>query len=93
MKRTILRFKEPISTRHFEIFYKDVPKFLTKFHIKRLERKKCWDIEIITDEEIERILDEEYYKKRDMTLKMIDNCCDMEWDFERDATQHIPHID
>lgn len=85
MKRTILRFKEPVSARHYEIFYKDVPKFLTKFCIKRLERKKCWDIEIITDEDIERILDEQYYKKRNHEKKELDEFYDME--------NHIPFID
>ena len=92
MKRTIIRFKEPVSTRHYEIFYKDVPKILVRHHIKKLEKKKCWDIEIITDEEIERMLDEEYYKNLDMTKKLLDNCCDMEYYYEG-MENHIPYID
>lgn len=85
MKRTILRFKESVSTRHYEVFYKDVLKFLTRFHIKRLERKKCWDIEIITEEEIERILDEQYYKKLDLNKNQLDEFYEID--------KHIPHID
>lgn len=85
MKRTILRFKESVSARHYEVFYKDVLKCLTRFHIKRLERKKCWDIEIIDAEEIEKILDEQYYKKINCEKKELDEFYDIE--------KHIPFID
>lgn len=92
MKRTIIRFKEPVSTRHYEIFYKDVPAILTKWHIKKLQKKKCWDIEIVDNEEIERMLDEQYYKNLDKTMTMIDNIHDMEYHYEG-IENHIPRID
>lgn len=85
MKRTILRFKEPVSTRHYEIFYKDIPAILTKFYIKKLQHKKCWDIEIITNEEIEKTLDEQYYKKLDLNKNQLDEFYEID--------KHIPHID
>ena len=49
MKKVLIEFKMPINSRHYDIYYKAVPKIFTKFYIKRLHRKRCWDIKIIDD--------------------------------------------
>ena len=51
MKRVIIKFKEPINERHFEIYYKEIPAILTRFYFRKLAKKKCWDIEIIKEGE------------------------------------------
>lgn len=50
MKKVILKYKQPISKTHYDEFYSVVPAFLTRLKIKKLYRKKCWDIEIIDDQ-------------------------------------------
>ena len=61
MKKAIIRFKEPINYKNYEIYYMEIPRFLTKFYFKRLKHKGCWDIETIDDiEKLKEELTEKY---------------------------------
>ena len=57
MKKVIIRFKEiNKSKRGYEIYYKEIPKILTKYYFHKLAKKECWDIEIIEPEDIQNLL-------------------------------------
>ena len=57
MQKIIIRFKEPISYTKFEIFYKEIPKILTRYYFRKLAKKGCWDIEVVDLEELKKKLD------------------------------------
>lgn len=59
MKKVIIRFKEP-TKKGYEVYYKEIPKIMTRFYFKRLADKRCMDMEIIDDKKIEKIIDENY---------------------------------
>ena len=61
MKKSIIRFKERVKTRRgYEVYYKEIPKILTRFYFRKLGKKGCWDIEIIDMEDIAKKIDECY---------------------------------
>lgn len=57
MQKIIIRFKEPISYTKFEIFYKEIPKILTRYYFRKLAKKGCWDIEVVDLEELKKKLE------------------------------------
>lgn len=57
MQKIIIRFKEPISYTKFEIFYKEIPKILTRYYFRKLGKRGCWDIEIVDLEELKKKLE------------------------------------
>lgn len=83
-KRVILRFKEPVSATHYDIYYKDVPAILVRYYFKKLARKKCWDIEIIEEDELEHIVNSHYEHASEYVSDDID---------EENIYSHIPRID
>ena len=83
-KRVILRFKEPISETHYDIYYKDVPAILVRYYFKKLAKKQCWDIEVIEDDELERIINSHYEHASEYVSDDID---------EENIDSHIPRID
>ena len=83
-KRVILRFKQPISATHYDIYYKDVPAILCRYYYKRLAKKKCWDIEIIEEDELEEIVNSHYNHASEYVSDDID--------FD-ELDSHIPRID
>lgn len=61
MKKAIIRFKERVKTRRgYEIYYKEIPKFLLRYYFHKLNKRGCWDIEIIDIEDIAKKIDECY---------------------------------
>lgn len=61
MKKVIIRFKERVKTRRgYEVYYKEIPKLLLRYHFHKLNKKGCWDIEIIDIEDIAKKIDECY---------------------------------
>ena len=61
MKKVIIRFKERVKTRRgYEVYYKEIPKFLLRYHFHKLSKKGCWDIEVIDIEDIAKKIDECY---------------------------------
>ena len=56
MQKIIIRFKEPISYTKFDIFYKEIPKILTRYYFRKLAKKGCWDIEVVDLEELKKKL-------------------------------------
>ena len=61
MKKVIIRFKERVKTRRgYEVYYKEIPKLLLRYHFHKLAKKGCWDIEIIDIEDIAKKIDECY---------------------------------
>lgn len=57
MQKIIIRFKEPISYTKFEIFYKEIPKILTRYYFRKLAKRGCWDIEVVDLEELKKKLE------------------------------------
>lgn len=57
MQKIIIRFKEPISYTKFEIFYKEIPKILTRYYFRKLSKRGCWDIEVVDLEELKKKLE------------------------------------
>lgn len=58
MKKAIIRFKERVKTRRgYEVYYKEIPKFLLRYHFHKLAKKGCWDIEIVDLEELKKKLE------------------------------------
>lgn len=57
MQKIIIRFKEPIYYTKFEVFYKEIPKILTRYYFRKLAKRGCWDIEIIDIEDIAKKID------------------------------------
>ena len=68
MKKVIIRFKERVKTRRgYEVYYKEIPKLLLRYHFHKLNKKGCWDIEIINIEDIAKKIDECYsFKSEDI---------------------------
>lgn len=61
MKKAIIRFKQRINTRRgYEVYYKEIPKILIRYYFHKLNKKGCWDIEIIDIEDIAKKIDECY---------------------------------
>lgn len=61
MKKVIIRFKEIIKNRRgYEIYYKEIPKFLQRYYFHKLAKKGCWNIEVIEMEDIAKKIDECY---------------------------------
>ena len=61
MKKVIIRFKERVNLRKgYEVYYKEIPKFLLRYYFHKLAKKGCWDIEIIDIEDIAKKIDECY---------------------------------
>ena len=61
MKKAIIRFKERVKTRRgYEVYYKEIPKLLLRYYFHKLNKKGCWDIEIIDIEDIAKKIDECY---------------------------------
>lgn len=61
MKKSIIRFKERVKTRRgYEVYYKEIPKILTRYYFHKLNKRGCWDIEIIDIEDIAKKIDECY---------------------------------
>ena len=56
MQKIIIRFKEPISYTKFEVFYKEIPKILTRYYFRKLAKRGCWDIEVVDLEELKKKL-------------------------------------
>ena len=57
MQKIIIRFKEPISYTKFEVFYKEIPKILTRYYFRKLAKRGCWDIEVVDLEELKKKLE------------------------------------
>ncbi len=93
MKKVIIRFKERVKTRRgYEVYYKEIPKFLLRYHFHKLNKKGCWDIEVINPEDIA--------KKVYEPLKLFDNFKYEDIDhwisepvISINNDNHIPHID
>lgn len=68
MKKTIIRFKEPISYTKYEVYYKEIPKILTRYYYRKLGKKGCWDIETIDPEDLWK-----KFKTRSYSSEDIDN--------------------
>ena len=61
MKKVIIRFKERVNARRgYEVYYKEIPKFLLRYYFHKLNKKGCWDIEIVEIEDIAKKIDECY---------------------------------
>ena len=61
MKKAIIRFKEITKgKRGYEVYYKEIPKILLRYHFHKLNKRGCWDIEIIDMEDIAKKIDECY---------------------------------
>ena len=61
MKKVIIRFKERVKTRRgYEVYYKEIPRILLRYYFHKLNKKGCWDIEIIDMEDIVKKIDECY---------------------------------
>ena len=61
MKKVIIRFKERVNLRKgYEVYYKEIPKLLLRYYFHKLNKKGCWDIEIIDIEDIAKKIDECY---------------------------------
>lgn len=56
MKRVIIRFKQPINELKYEIYYKEIPKILSRYYYYKLSKKKCWDIEILSEDDLKNLL-------------------------------------
>lgn len=66
MQKIIIRFKEPISYTKFEIFYKEIPKILTRYYFRKLAKRGCWDIEVVDLEELKKKLDSVSFNSEDL---------------------------
>ena len=61
MRKVIIRFKEKVNLRKgYEVYYKEIPKFLLRYYFHKLNKKGCWDIEVIDIEDIAKKIDECY---------------------------------
>lgn len=61
MKKSIIRFKERTKTRRgYEVYYKEIPKILLRYHFYKLNKKGCWNIEVIDPEDIAKKVYESY---------------------------------
>ena len=61
MKKVIIRFKERVNLRKgYEVYYKEIPKLLLRYYFHKLNKKGCWDIEIIDIEDIAKKIDQCY---------------------------------
>lgn len=82
MKKAIIRFKEITkSKRGYEVYYKEIPKILLRYYFYKLNKKGCWDIEIIDIEDIAKMVDR-MFKNYELFEKCTDN-----------PYKHIPRID
>lgn len=52
MKRTIIKFTEPVTPTKCTVYYKEIPKILTRYYFRKLTKKGCWNIEIIDHEDL-----------------------------------------
>lgn len=66
MQKIIIRFKEPISYTKFEIFYKEIPKILSRYYFRKLAKRGCWDIEIVDLEELKKKLENVSFNSEDI---------------------------
>lgn len=66
MQKIIIRFKEPISYTKFEVFYKEIPKILTRYYFRKLAKRGCWDIEVVDLEELKKKLEGTSFNSEDI---------------------------
>ena len=66
MQKIIIRFKEPISYTKFEVFYKEIPKILTRYYFRKLAKRGCWDIEVVDLEELKKKLESVSFNSEDL---------------------------
>ena len=94
MKKAIIRFKERTKSRRgYEVYYKEIPRILIRYYFHKLNKRGCWDIEVIDIEDIA--------KKVYEPLKLFDNFNTNYDDIDHWISypvisindNHIPHID
>lgn len=72
MKKTIIKFTEPVTAIKCEVYYKEIPKILTKYYFRKLAKKGCWNIEIIDPEDLWRSFKHRCFEDEDNHIPRID---------------------
>lgn len=90
MKKAIIRFKEITKgKRGYEVYYKEIPKILLRYYFHKLNKRGCWDIEVIDIENIAKTVDRMFKNATSEELEYIQN----DRKITRDYINHIPRID